>query len=132
MTLRERLLAEPDPRERHRIKAEAFAALASLAGQSWKRGRLTATVIDGPHLRAAIRAVELSVRITRDGVDITPSSLNPLLYVNLPILVPDPAGDVVRASTDPDGTVTERRFREDPRAALLIALRETLRGALGG
>lgn len=124
-TLRERLLAEPDHRERHRIKAEAIASLGSLAGQSWARGRLTATVIDGPHLRAAIRAVELSVRITRDGVDITPADLNPLIYVNPPTIVSDPAGEI-------DLGPERGRFREDPRAALLIAVRETLRGALGG
>lgn len=132
MGLRDELLAEADPRERQRIKARAFAQLASLAGQSWTRGPITATITDGPRLNLALRAVDLSVRVERDGIDVTPPNMNPLQYRNAPILVPDPNGDVVRTSTSDDGLVTETRFREDPRAALLIAVRNTLRGVMGG
>lgn len=41
-----------------------------------------------------------------------------IVIKNPPILVPDPAGDIVRTSTDPDGNVRETRFREDPELAL--------------
>lgn len=122
MTLRDQLAAIEDPTERARLKGRAFSALSSLAGQSWSRGKLTATIIDGPHVDASERMVSLSVRVTRDGRDITPPDLNPISYVNPPILVPDAAGDV-----DRDG----QRFREDLRAALLTIVRDTLRLKIG-
>jgi hypothetical protein len=45
---------------------------------------------------------------------------NPLRVANPPVLVPDPAGDIVRTSTDPrTAVVTETRWREDLDQALM-------------
>lgn len=127
MGIRDAILAAASDADRATIKEEAIRAFGSIAGQSWTRGRITATVTDGPRIDLGRRIVSVSVRIERDGVDITPPRMNPLEYGPLhriPMLVPDPAGDVDLGEL---GT-----FREDPRAAFLAAVRDTLRGALGG
>lgn len=123
------------PGERHRLKAVAFGKLASLSGQSWTRGAITATIVEGPWVDLPARLIGLSVRVERrlaNGTlrDVTPPNLNPLLYVNLPILVPDPAGDVTLTGIGPDGSTVTQTYREDPRAALLLCVRDTLRGVL--
>lgn len=132
--LRDAILAAA-PDERKRLKAIAFGKLASLSGQSWTRGAITATIVEGPWVDPPL--VGLSVRVERklaDGTlrDITPPDLNPLLYVNMPILVPDPAGNVTLTGSRPDGSTVSQTFREDLRAALLLCVRDTLRGVLGG
>lgn len=112
------LAGESDPRKRHRMKARAFGTLASIAGESWTGGPFRVTVTGGPFVDLGRRVVSVTVRVDRDGLDVTPATMNPLLFLNLPILVPDPAGDV---------NLGERgRFRVDLRASLLAAVREAV------
>jgi hypothetical protein len=117
--------------ERHAYKAHAFAALTGQVGRSVTRtikGVVwTLTLTSAPTFY--LGAVTFSVRVARAGVDVTPKDLNPIRVVNPPILVDDPAGDIVRTSTDPTtGVVTTRRLREDLPAALLAIVRDLVRG----
>jgi hypothetical protein len=64
-------------------------------------------------------AVKMTVHVFQNDVDVTPEGLNPWIVVNPPMLVDDPAGDVVLRSRDPiDGSETVRTLREDPVAVL--------------
>lgn len=45
---------------------------------------------------------------------------------NPPLLVEDPAGDIVREYTDPEGKVTTLRYRQDPEAAIQESLAHTI------
>ena len=126
MTLRDDLLAQPDPKERHRIKAEAFAALPDRS-RAVTRGRFRATLTSRPAVDAR-GALAFTLRIERDGVDVTPPDLNPVRVVNPPILVPDAAGPIVLDLHDREGRVTgSLRYREDLEAALLSIVRELAR-----
>ena len=117
-----------DPAERRRIKAEAMASLASLAGRTAVKGAFTLTISSGPRLVRVNGepAVELSVTVKRTttGKIVTPPLLNPIRIFNPPILVDDPAGDIVRTWTDEDGIVRTRRMREDLVACILATLRD--------
>jgi hypothetical protein len=118
-----------DPHERHRVKARAFAALTAQVGRSvsrtikgvvWKVTLLTAPTFTDDLL-------VFSVRVQRAGVDVTPPDLNPIRVYNPPILVDDPAGDIVRTWLDDQGVQQTRRLRENLPAALLAIVRELVR-----
>lgn len=115
------LAAATTREERQAIKAEAFAALDART-RRFVGNRFTIEVLARPVRR--LRAVRIYVRITRNanGRDVTPDDLNPIDIVNPPILVDDPAGDVV--ITDEDG---EHRYREDLEAILIGIVRDLLR-----
>lgn len=125
------LTSEPDGRKRHALKARAIVESGSLAGHEFKRGRITARIIDGPVIDER-GLVSVTVSVFRDGKDITPPDLNPMEFYNSPLLVPDPAGDIVRTGKDAQGNEVVRKLRSDPQAAFLSALRETLRNVMGG
>lgn len=112
-----------------RIKAAAHVAGGLLAGRRYVRGAYGITVLDGPRLvdLNGTPAVELSLRFTKAGKDVTPANFNPWYIVNPPLLVPDPAGDV--ALSDGDGNM--RRYREDPAAALIEIVRDMARVVFG-
>lgn len=124
-----------DPKERHRIKAEAMAALSDMRGRSVKRGAFTITLSDGPRLTMVngnpLLEFGLTITRTTTGKDVTPKDLNPIRVWNPPILVDDPAGEVVRTFTDENGVVQTRRLREDLRAAMLEVVKDLARQKLG-
>lgn len=64
-------------------------------------------------------AISITVTVTKSGVAQTVN--NPLIFINPPVLVDDPAGTIVRTSSLPaysgGGTFT-RTYREDAAAAL--------------
>lgn len=127
-TLRERLLAEPDRFQRRRLKAEAIAQ-AALTGRTWTRGRWAVTVVGAPQVRQWVAGdgttrygVELSLRVERNGVDVTPADLNPILVPDPPLLVEDPNGPIVRTGELPDGSTVTRRYRDDIVGGLLSVL----------
>lgn len=134
MTLHDQLA--PVPREeRQRIKAEAVSALPRLASRTISRGRWRVTITADPVAvqRKGTWCAELAVRIDRDGKDVTPADLNPIRLVNPPVLVPDPAGEVVIEQRVTDRftgieTTTATRYREDPAGALLLVLRDLILG----
>lgn len=72
-------------------------------------------------------AVSIWGTVTKSGVSV-PLQL-PLVFINPPLLVDDPAGAIIRVAQLPaaagGGTVT-RRLREDPVAALRAVLVSTL------
>ena len=77
---------------------------------------ITSLAMDGDNAR-------VTVRVDDGGSDVTPPTLNPVIIVNPPILVPDANGDIERSSVDPrTGVETFVYYREDPRAALLSVL----------
>jgi hypothetical protein len=55
---------------------------------------------------------------------------NPFYFYNPPVLVPDPAGDIVKTWTDRQGTVHEARFREDVVEALRQVVLDALKDAI--
>jgi hypothetical protein len=127
------LVGITDPQERHRIKALAFAALTSLVGTSITRGAFTVTLTSAA-IVPAHGLLEFNLKITRtsNGKDVTPADLNPIRVYNPPILVDDPAGDIVRTWTHPETQeVMTRRLKEDLPAALLDIVRDLARQRLG-
>lgn len=100
-------------KERQRIRAQAFMG-RSMVGRSVVRGKITATITDGPHLHGDGNAIRVTVKLTRAGKDVTPQDLNPVVIVNPPLLVPD-------------GPPSARRYREDPEAVLLGVIADLLR-----
>jgi hypothetical protein len=122
--------AVTDARERHRVKARAFAALSGQMGRSVSRTikgvAWKVTLTTAPKFTDDL--LEFSVRIQRAGVNVTPPDLNPIRVHNPPILVDDPAGDIVRTWTDEEGVVRTRRLREDLPAALLAIVRDLVAG----
>jgi hypothetical protein len=117
--------------ERHAYKAHAFAALTGQVGRSVSRtikGVVwTLTLTSAPTFADGV--LTFSVRIQRAEVDVTPKDLNPIRVVNPPILVDDPAGDIVRTWVNPvTGVVTTRTLRENLPAALLAIVRDLVRG----
>lgn len=125
-TLYEQFIAATSRTDQQAIVAQAIRSLGSLTGQSWTRGLITVTIVDGPSVDILRRVVSVRVQVMRNGKDITPVDLNPLEYTPIhrfPLLVPDDAGDVTQGN---------RRFRDDLRTAFLLTVRDTLRGVMGG
>lgn len=135
MTLSQQIQAAT-PAERRRIRAQAIADAVARGGtRVITRGRWRLTITSDPSAvqRKGSWCAELTVRVERDGRDVTPADLNPVRIVNPPLLVPDPAGDVVVEERSTDRrtgveTVETVRYREDPAAALLVVLRDLIRG----
>src|SRR3989304_1790351 len=48
-------------------------------------------------------------------------------FYNPPIMVDDPAGIIIRESTDMEGKITQRRLREDPAQAIKESLAHTIK-----
>lgn len=87
----------------------AAAHLDAEPEREWTTGSLGYELLDGPKA-AGPTSVAVVVRVTRDGADVTPDAINPIVVTNPPLLVADPSGDV---------DLGERgRFRTDPAAAL--------------
>lgn len=136
MALRDDIQAA-EPVERQRIKAQAVAAAVAKGGtRTITRGRWTLTITADPAavIRKGVWCAELTGRLERNGRDVTPADLNPIRIVNPPVLVPDPAGEVAIEQRTTDRltgieTVTTERYREDPAAALLLVLRDLIKGA---
>lgn len=135
MTLSQQIQAAT-PAERRRIRAQSIADAVARGGtRVITRGRWRLTITSDPSAvqRKGSWCAELTVRVERDGRDVTPADLNPVRIVNPPLLVPDPAGDVVVEERSTDRrtgveTVETVRYREDPAAALLVVLRDLIRG----
>jgi hypothetical protein len=123
--------AEPDPVLRRRIKTQALAILDDMIGASVDRGdfRITITDLD---FYPAHDALRIRIRINRisNGNNVTPANVNPIIVINPPILIDDPAGDIVRTWTDPQGVEQTRTLREDLRAALREVVRDAVKDAL--
>lgn len=81
-------------------RARAWAGL-SVVGRSVTIGGVRATITSGPRMYGGT-SVELTLRVDRDGEDVTPEHLNPVIVTNPPLGIMD--GD---------------RLREDPEAALM-------------
>ena len=119
--------AEPDPVLRRRIKAQAMAAMADMIGATIDRGAFRVTLTSLDYL-AADDVLRIRVRVNRisNGNNVTPPLLNPILVIEPPILVDDPAGDIVRTWTDRAGVVQTRRMREDLRECIRDAVRRAI------
>ena len=94
--------------ERHTLVVAAIVKLGAKA-RSITRDGYTLTLVGAPQV-GMNGLLQFSVRITRDGVVVTPPDLNPVFVRFPPYLVVDPKGDVVI-----DGTT----YKEDLEAAIL-------------
>lgn len=123
--------AEPDPVLRRRIKAQALGVLADMVGQSVDRGAFRITITDLDYY-AAYDVLRIRIRVNRisNGNNVTPADTNPIYVVNPPILVDDPAGDVVRTWTDHLGVEQTRTLREDLRECVRDAVRAAIQQAV--
>ena len=119
------------PQERAAHKAAAMAAMADMIGASVDRGafRITITDLDYYPVRDALR-IRIRVNRISNGNNVTPAGVNPIIVVNPPILIDDPAGDIVRTWTDRQGVEHTRVLREDLRAALREVIRDAVKDAL--
>ena len=126
------LQAEADPVLRRRIKAQALAQMQDLIGTSIDRGAFRITLTDLDYYPAH-DALRIRVRINRisNGNNVTPPTLNPIIVINPPILVDDPAGDIVLTWTDPEGVDQTRTLREDLRECVRDAVRSAIQQAVG-
>ena len=113
-----------DPVARNTVKVNAFVALPNVVNVVTV-GIYTVTLVAAP-VKAPNGCLQFNVKITKPSgsikppIDVTPATMNPVRVWNPPILVDDPAGDVVRTSTDPaTQAVTTTKYREDLHAALL-------------
>ena len=121
------LASVTDPTQRQAIKVAAFVALPNVVNVVTV-GAYTVTLVARP-VRAANGTLQFNVKITKDGVDVTPATMNPVRVWNPPVLVPDAAGDIVTTSTDPDTqVVTTTKYREDLHNALLAIAGNLVRG----
>ena len=117
-------LANAKPAKRQAVKVAAFVALPHKDRKVTVRG-YTVALVEHP-FAGPEGFLEFHVKVTKDGKDVTPAGwVGPdgkPGHIRIPdprLHVPDPAGDIVRTSTHPDGTVTTQTFREDLHAALL-------------
>lgn len=129
-TVRARIAAARDDRERRLLRADAVvAAFPADDVLGLRMGQRVVTITERPHVVDG--AVQLGVRVMRGTRDVTPPDLNPIRIVNPPVLVPDDAGDVELMATTrlPDGTRAQvaHRFREDPAEALRRVIADLVR-----
>ena len=119
------------PQERAAHKAAAMAAMADMIGASVDRGAFRITITDLDYYPAH-DALRIRIRVNRisNGNNVTPPDVNPIIVVNPPILIDDPAGDIVRTWTDRDGIEHTRVLREDLRAVLREVVRDAVKDAL--
>ena len=112
------LASVTDATQRQAIKVAAFVALPNVVNVVTV-GAYTVTLVAKP-VAAVNGCLQFNVKITKGGVDVTPATMNPVRVWNPPILVDDPAGDIVLTYTDP---VTQQQmqasFREDLHTCLL-------------
>jgi len=122
-------LASMTPAERHAYKVEVYRALSNVVGRTFTpRANVAVTIIAASVEHGLLRFV---FGVTINGVSVDLSAANPFYFHNPPILVPDPAGDIVRTSTDPQtGLPVEHRYREDVQAALRAMVLDALKDAI--
>lgn len=115
------LMALP-PDERAAYKTGVVGMLST--PDALTAGNRIVSITDGPIIENGMVRVTLALLIDSglgfEVIDL--GNANPFYFVNPPILVPDPGGDVVRSHTDPiSEQVVEVRFREDLPTALMQA-----------
>jgi hypothetical protein len=114
--------------ERHAIKVAAFLHITDLIGRTFNpRPGVFITVTDAGRTGRALR---LAFRVVVNGIERDLSTANPFYFVNPPILVPDPQGDIVRTWTDRFGVEHTERYSENLLQALRQMAIDALKGAL--
>ncbi len=119
-----------DDRQKAVATARAAKFSGSIGARTINRGRYTLAI-----LRASIDAgvVEVFARAYRDGAQLGfgpdgTVDVERFVIVNPPLLVPDPAGDIVRMQRDwSTGEMVESRYRVDVAEALLSVLADMVR-----
>jgi len=114
----------PTTAEKSAYKASAYAGLPNAVWSATVGTSPVYTVRFSVVPVANAALLQFSIKVTKPSgninppINVTPAGINPVSVYNPPILVPDPAGDVVRTWTNPDGTTGSATFREDLPAAL--------------
>jgi len=85
------------PEERAVYKATAFRDFPNAVGRTFAKGPAVVTILEAPELVGG--TLKLVLGLTLNGVEQDLSGFNPLYVRNPPILVDDPAGDIVRTWT---------------------------------
>ena len=114
--------------QRADYKAQAIRSWPGLAGKSWTLNRSgfvwVVTILAVPTFERGLLRIRLG--LTRDGVAVPWNDDGWLEIRNPPILVDDPAGDIVRTWVDLDGVTQTRRLSENVLLALGAAILDAL------
>ena len=121
-----KLLTNKTAKEKADIKVKEIAKLKH-SGR-FIRGDLEIEIID---LKAIGGAVELFARAWENGKQLGfgkdgSVEIERFIIHNPPILVDDPNGTIIREWTEKDGTIKQRKLREDPKEAILQSLAHTI------
>jgi hypothetical protein len=117
------------PEERAVYKATAFRAFPNAVGRTFAKGPAVVTILEAPELVGG--TLKLVLGLTLNGVEQDLSGFNPLYVRNPPILVDDPAGDIVRTWVDRDGVTHTRVLAEDRLRALKAIVIDALKAYVG-
>lgn len=119
------LAAATTPEERYAIKNAAYQSqFESPPGGRGEVGGWDPSITEGARqtfidsVTIEGDTIRVEVRVEINGEPVNLGSFAVLNIKNPPILVDDPAGDIIRTWVDPNGVTQERRLREDVLEAL--------------
>jgi hypothetical protein len=98
------------PEERAAYKATAYRDFPNALGRTFTKGPAVVTILEVPVLENGL--LKLVLGLTLNGVEQDLSGFNPLYVRNPPILVDDPAGDIVRTWTTQELNTTTRLMED--------------------
>jgi hypothetical protein len=108
-------------------RAKCRAILDALAGQVPFTIQPVGYVITVTAMSEVDGNLVSTLEATRLGVPVVLS--NPFIYVNPPLMIEDPQGDVTRSFTDRNGVVHTVNYREAPLLAYRLLVIESVRDA---
>jgi hypothetical protein len=117
------------PEEGAVYKAGQYRDFPNALGRTFTKGPAVVTILEVPTVeRGTLRLV---LGLTLNGVEQDLSGFNPLLVYNPPILVDDPAGDIIITETDPRGVERTQTLAEDRLRALKAIVVDALKAYIG-
>ena len=122
-------MAGMTPEERAVHKATAFRDFPNAVGRTFTKGPAVVTILEVPTVVNG--TLRLVLGLTLNGVAQDLSGFNPLYVRNPPILVDDPAGDIVRTWVDQQGVTQTRVLAEDRLRALKAIVIDALKAYVG-
>jgi len=115
--------------ERAAYKASAYRDFPNALGRTFTKGPAVVTILEVPTVVSG--TLRLVLGLTLNGVEQDLSGFNPLFVHNPPILVDDPAGDIVRTWVDQQGVTQTRVLAEDRLRALRAIVIDALKAYVG-
>jgi len=117
------------PEERAVYKATAYRDFPNALGRTFSQGPADVMIAEVPVLENGL--LRLVLRLRLNGVEQDLTGFNPLLVRNPPILVDDPAGDIVRTWVDREGVTQTRVLAVDRLRALRAIVIDALKAYVG-